>query len=111
MSIWYKVAGVSGASAVGAAAYGAHGYKPEDPYYTKVYQNANSFHLLHSVMIGMAPLTRRPNVIGGMFASGTALFSGSCYAAALSQDKANGKLAPVGGSTLIAAWLALAALA
>eukprot|EP00959_Pyramimonas_sp_CCMP1952_P407136 8532891-Pyramimonas_sp.AAC.1 len=35
MSIWYKVAGLSGASAVGAAAYGAHGFKPEDPYFNK----------------------------------------------------------------------------
>jgi len=109
--MWFKVAGLSGASAVGAAAYGAHGYKPDDPNFTKVYQNANSFHLLHSTMIAMAPMTRHPHVIGGMFTAGTILFSGSCYAVALSQDKAVGKLAPVGGSALIAAWLAVAALA
>ena len=46
--------------------------------------------------------------VGGLFAGGVALFSGSCYAAALSGDRANGRLAPYGGGMLIAGWLALA---
>ncbi len=46
--------------------------------------------------------------MGGLFAGGTALFCGSCYAVALAQDRALGKGAPVGGSMLIAGWLALA---
>jgi len=46
--------------------------------------------------------------VGGLFAGGITLFCGSCYAAALTQDRANGKLAPYGGGMLIAGWLALA---
>ena len=40
-------------------------------------------------------------------ALGTLGFSGSCYAAALSGDRANGRFAPYGGGTLIVAWLTL----
>jgi hypothetical protein len=46
--------------------------------------------------------------VGALFAGGTALFCGSCYAVAATQDRAVGRAAPVGGTMLIAAWLALA---
>lgn len=51
---------------------------------------------------------RRPNLVGGLAAAGILLFSGSCYAAALKEDRALGKLAPYGGFAFMAAWLALA---
>ena len=35
-SIWHKVAGLSGAAAVGLGAYGAHAFKPKDPYFLEV---------------------------------------------------------------------------
>ena len=35
-SIWQKVAGLSGAAAVGLGAYGAHAFKPQDPYFLEV---------------------------------------------------------------------------
>mmetsp|Transcript_33091 Transcript_33091/g.45867 ORF Transcript_33091/g.45867 Transcript_33091/m.45867 type:complete len:113 (+) Transcript_33091:195-533(+) len=109
-SIWWKIAAVSGASAVGVAAYGAHGFKPSDPYFQKPFDNGNRFHLVHSGLIALAPLTRRPNLIGGLFTAGTAAFCGSCYAVALAEDKSMSKFAPFGGTTLIVAWLALATL-
>jgi uncharacterized membrane protein YgdD (TMEM256/DUF423 family) len=46
--------------------------------------------------------------VGALFAGGTALFCGSCYAVAATQDRAVGRAAPVGGTMLMAAWLALA---
>lgn len=45
---------------------------------------------------GMSILCRRPNVVGGLTAAGIVLFSGSCYAAALTEDKTKGMLAPYG---------------
>jgi uncharacterized membrane protein YgdD (TMEM256/DUF423 family) len=50
---------------------------------------------------------RRPNLTGGLTLAGLLLFSGSCYTAALRQDRAFGRLAPYGGFSLIAAWLSL----
>lgn len=47
--------------------------------------------------------------VGGLAAAGILLFSGSCYAAALTGNRSNGKLAPFGGFSFIFAWLALAA--
>lgn len=45
-------------------------------------------------------MCRRPAVVGGLAAAGIILFSGSCYAAALTEDKANGRLAPYGCALL-----------
>ena len=57
-SIWLRVAAVSGASAVGLGAYGAHGFKPIDPYFKEVYGRANHYHLVHSFLIALAPAAR-----------------------------------------------------
>ena len=38
---------------------------------------------------------------------GVVLFSGSCYLVAFQGDRSNGKLAPYGGYSMIAGWLAL----
>jgi uncharacterized membrane protein YgdD (TMEM256/DUF423 family) len=104
--IWFRVAGLSGASSVGAAAYGAHAFKG-DSTLQKSFENGQRLHMLHSVMLAMCPMLPRPHLSGCLFLGGIAVFSGSCYAAALTGDRANGRFAPIGGSTLIAAWLSL----
>ncbi|KAK3273007.1 hypothetical protein CYMTET_18735 [Cymbomonas tetramitiformis] len=114
-SIWHRVAGLSGASAVALAAHGAHGFNPEDESMRKVFDNGNQFHLIHSAVIAAVPQMKRPNLHGAMFTVGTALFSGSCYATALTEDRRTSylgsvPLAPIGGTTLILAWAALALL-
>lgn len=53
--IWRIAAALSGASAVAAGAYGAHALKPRDPYYVKVWERGNHYHLLHSLLIAVAP--------------------------------------------------------
>ncbi len=177
--IWHKVAGLSGAAAVGLGAYGAHAFKPQDPYFLEVrtllalhmlmlhaqppagapkqlpalhmtgastrttisahtecccsllvshpmqcsqgdstalslryeplqvFDRGNKYHLLHSLLLAAAPLAKRPSAVGACTTAGILLFSGSCYAAAFTEDKANAKLAPFGGMSLIAAWLCL----
>jgi uncharacterized membrane protein YgdD (TMEM256/DUF423 family) len=107
-SPWHRAAALAGASAVAAGAWGAHGHRPEAPAYAAVYETANKYHFYHAGLLAVAPLARRPALVGGLAAAGVALFSGSCYAVALAEDRALGRLAPVGGACLIAAWLALA---
>ncbi|KAG2438348.1 hypothetical protein HYH02_010804 [Chlamydomonas schloesseri] len=107
-SLWFKLAAVSGCTAVGMGAYGSHGFKPQDPYYLEVFRRANHYHLLHSLLLAIAPSTRRPWLVGGLTLVGMTLFSGSCYTVALQQERTWAKLAPFGGMTLMAAWLALA---
>jgi uncharacterized membrane protein YgdD (TMEM256/DUF423 family) len=94
--LWRRAAAASGASAVGAGAYGAHALHPSDPYYVKVYERGNQYHLGHSMLLAAAPHCRRPNMVGGLAAAGVALFSGSCYMVALTEDRSNAKLAPFG---------------
>eukprot|EP00466_Bigelowiella_natans_P016784 jgi/Bigna1/138368/aug1.44_g13076 len=85
--IWFRVGGLSGALSVGAAAYGAHGFQTDDEALQKSYDNGKSLHMIHSAMIAIAP--------------------GSCYAKALTGEGKYGQFAPIGGTTLILAWLAL----
>jgi uncharacterized membrane protein YgdD (TMEM256/DUF423 family) len=131
---WIRaLAGLSGASAVGAGAWGAHGFRPKDPHFSVVYQRANHYHLLHSLLIASSPLAKQPSLVAGLAAAGIGLFSGrcvtftllgyhwqsarnfshtcsyvcSCYLVALKEDRSWSKAAPAGGFALIAAWLAL----
>ena len=42
-TIWMKFAGISGASAIGMGAYGAHGFKPKDKTFIEVYDRGKIF--------------------------------------------------------------------
>ena len=103
------VGGLSGASAVGLAAYGAHKMPGSD--HKTAFDNANKFHLVNSAVLLAAPnFGKRAAVSGSLLAAGTALFCGSCYAVALADEPSYGKLAPAGGFVMIAAYLAIALL-
>mmetsp|Transcript_53124 Transcript_53124/g.154593 ORF Transcript_53124/g.154593 Transcript_53124/m.154593 type:complete len:115 (-) Transcript_53124:103-447(-) len=107
-AIWRRAAGLAGASSVVAGAYGAHGLHVEDESLITTYQNGKNFHMLHSVMVALGPLVARwPHATGALFSTGIVIFSGSCYASALTEDRSWGRFAPIGGSTLILAWLSL----
>mmetsp|Transcript_15653 Transcript_15653/g.43261 ORF Transcript_15653/g.43261 Transcript_15653/m.43261 type:complete len:124 (-) Transcript_15653:65-436(-) len=107
-AVWRRIAGLSGAASVAAAAYGAHGFKPKQETFVQTFQNGKNLHMLHSVMICAGPLVARwPHLTGAIFSAGTCVFSGSCYAAAITEEKAWGRFAPIGGGLLIAAWLSL----
>lgn len=108
MSVWLRLAGLSGASSVGLAAYGAHG-RNFDATLLRTYESGNRLHMIHSAMLAVcaSPLLKRPHLSGGLFLAGTVGFAGSCYAAALTGDRANGRFAPYGGGLLILGWLSL----
>ena len=77
-------------------AYGAHAFKPKDDYYNLVFEKANKYHFMGSFLLALAPLTKRPSLVGGLASLGLLGFSGSCYAVALTEDRSVGKLAPFG---------------
>ena len=108
---WVRLAGLSGASSVGMAAYGAHGVSHLDSQFKMVFDNGNKLHMAHSmaVLAGASSVKclRAPSLTLGLFTAGIGLFAGSCYGAALTENRSNGRLAPVGGTALIAAWLSL----
>ena len=101
-----RAAALYGASSIATAAYGAHGLKV-DAQLAKTYDNGVKYHQLGSVMLAVSSIMPKPAITGGLFALGTLGFSGSCYAAALSGDRAYGRFAPYGGGTLIVAWFSL----
>ncbi|EPS63049.1 hypothetical protein M569_11738, partial [Genlisea aurea] len=105
--IWHRIAAVSGVAAVGLGAYGTHGFKPKNPAYKEVWQTASAYHLVHTAALLAAPLASRPKVFGALLTAGIAAFSGSCYAAALMEDRRYSVLAPLGGFAFIAAWASL----
>ena len=72
-----------------------------------MFERGNRYHLLHSLLLAAAPLAHRSHTVGMLTSAGIVLFSGSCYAAAFTENRANAKLAPFGGMSLIAAWLCL----
>ena len=106
-ALWLRVAGLSGASSVALAAYGAHGLSSAEPQLVRTFETGNRLHMLHSVMLALCSRLTRPHLSGALFLAGTLGFSGSCYAAALTNERANGRFAPYGGSALIVAWLSL----
>ena len=48
---WQRLAGVSGAAAVGLGAYGAHGLQGKDPTWKHIYDTASRYHLVHSAAL------------------------------------------------------------
>jgi len=114
MSIWLKVSGIYGCSAVGLGAIGAHilPSKGRDAKIVDVFKTGCHYQLIHSVILASAamslPAGRKKTVVCGLFATGIILFSGSCYAVAYFNERSPySKPAPIGGSLLMAGWLAL----
>ena len=114
------LAGLSGALAVIAGAFGAHGLEGRlEPRLLASFTTAAQYHLIHAVAMAVAALAARDDraaprarVAAMLFLAGTILFSGSLYALALSGIRAFAFVTPLGGVAFIAGWimLALAAL-
>ncbi|KAL3687342.1 hypothetical protein R1sor_013651 [Riccia sorocarpa] len=105
--IWHKVAGFSGMLALAAGTYGSHIFKPQNLLYKDVWNTANLYHLTHTAALLAVPLTKRPQIFGTLLTFGIVAFSGSCYAAALMEDRSYSLPAPFGGFSFIAAWASL----
>lgn len=106
------VGGISGAVSVGAAAYGSHGLKCKNERNAKSFDNGARLQMLHSVLLSAVPSIcngrSRAAVASGTFLTfGMVLFSGSCYAVGITEDRNYGRAAPWGGVCLMAGWLSL----
>jgi len=107
--IFVRIAGVSGLLAVGLGAYGAHVLKPGSAQENLklTFETASRYHFFHTLALLAVPLTNRPNLTGTLFCLGTLLFSGSCYAYALTENESIRRVTPYGGMLLMAAWASM----
>lgn len=113
------VAGVMGFLSVALGAYAEHGLREavtEEVFrFLMTAIRYAQVHALAVLGVGVALLRVAPErrngllVAGWGFVAGTAFFSGGIYLAALLDAPILNNLAPIGGVTLMAAWLCLAA--
>jgi uncharacterized membrane protein YgdD (TMEM256/DUF423 family) len=107
--------GLSGFVSVAAGAFGAHALRARlPPDLLAAFETGARYQMVHALgLVAAAWVSARfPGpagpLAGWLFVAGTALFSGSLYALALSGVRGFGAVTPVGGLAFLAGWLALA---
>jgi uncharacterized membrane protein YgdD (TMEM256/DUF423 family) len=98
------VAALSGALAVGAGAFGAHGASGAAVEWLKT---GAQYQLLH-VVAALAVLQLDARGPAWLFLIGGLIFAGTLYLMALGLPRWLGAVTPIGGALLIAGWLWLA---
>lgn len=102
---WLAVlAALSGAIAVGAGAFGAHGASGQAQEWLKT---GAHYQLIHAVA-ALVALRMEARGAGCLFVGGGAIFAGTLYLMALGAPRWFGAITPIGGAMLIAGWLWLA---
>ncbi|MGY2735715.1 DUF423 domain-containing protein [Sphingomonas sp. UYP23] len=98
------IAALSGALAIGAGAFGAHGAGKEAAEWLKT---GAHYQLIHAVaaLVALRMEARGP---AWLFLVGGAIFAVSLYLMALGAPRWFGAITPIGGAALIAGWLWLA---
>lgn len=101
------IAGLSGALAIGAGAFGAHGAGKEAAEWLKT---GAHYQLIHAVaaLVALRMDARGP---AWLFLAGGAVFAGTLYLLAVGLPRWLGAITPIGGALLIAGWLWLAWIA
>lgn len=101
MNLLMLLAALSGAMAVGAGAFGAHGAEGTAREWL---QTGGHYQLVHAVaaLVALRLEARGP---GWLFVAGGLIFAGTLYAMALGAPRWLGAVTPVGGTLLIAGWL------
>lgn len=109
------IGAMSACVAVAAGAFGAHGLRSRlDAEALAVFETAARYQMYHALaLILIAAAGERLSGAsaawaGWLFVAGTALFSGSLYALALSGIRALGAITPIGGVCFLVGWLLLA---
>ncbi|MBW4329619.1 DUF423 domain-containing protein [Stakelama sp. CBK3Z-3] len=97
-------AALSGALAVGAGAFGAHGASGDAAEWLKT---GGHYQLVHAVA-ALAVLRLEAKGPALLFLAGGLIFAGSLYLMALGLPRWLGAITPIGGAALIAGWLWLA---
>ena len=98
------LAGLSGAMAVGAGAFGAHGASGDAAEWLKT---GGHYQLIHAVAALLA-VQLGARGAAWLFLAGGAIFAGTLYLMAVGCPRWLGAVTPIGGALLIAGWLWLA---
>ena len=118
MASWFGVIGAAlGAIGVAMGAFGAHMLKDKvEPRMLEIWSTATQYQLWHALAIVAVALlvareggnTTAARVAGGAFTFGVAAFSGSLFVLVLTGKTWLGAVTPIGGTSLIVGWIALA---
>lgn len=100
-------AALSGALAVAAGAFGAHGVEGQAAEWLKT---GGQHQLIHAVA-ALVAVRMGARVPAWLFIGGAAVFAGTLYLMALGLPRWLGAVTPIGGAALIAGWLCLAVTA
>ncbi|HEX8389687.1 MAG TPA: DUF423 domain-containing protein [Sphingomonas sp.] len=98
------LAALSGAIAVAAGAFGAHGAEGKAAEWLRT---GGEYQLIHAVAALVAARMGASGP-GWLFVGGGALFAGTLYLMAVGAPRWLGAITPIGGTLLIAGWLWLA---
>lgn len=98
------LAALSGALAVGAGAFGAHGASEQAAEWLRT---GGHYQLIHAIaaLVAVRMGAKGP---AWLFVAGGAIFAGTLYLMALGLPRWLGAITPIGGVALIAGWLWLA---
>jgi len=98
------VAALSGALAVIAGAFGAHGADGQAAEWLKT---GGQYQLVHAVA-ALAAMRMGERISPWLFVGGAAVFAGTLYLMALGLPHWLGAVTPIGGAGMIAGWLCMA---
>jgi uncharacterized membrane protein YgdD (TMEM256/DUF423 family) len=108
---YVRIACVLGGLAVIAGAFGAHGLKSRiDADHLGYWQTAVQYHFYHALALlafasGARPVARRASMWAcRAWMAGIAIFSGTLYMMAVTDQRWLGAITPFGGLALIAGW-------
>lgn len=104
MSLLLVLAALSGAIAVGAGAFGAHGASGDAAEWLKTGAHYQLVHAIAALIVAQLG-ARGP---GWLFVAGGAIFAGTLYLMAIGLPRWLGAITPIGGVLLIAGWIWLA---
>ncbi|CAF0773029.1 unnamed protein product [Adineta steineri] len=106
-----RCAGLSGTLAICLGVYGAHAMKDNtSEELRRLFQMAQTYHLLHSVALLGLPLVSRPLITGSLFIGGITLFCGPMYFHSIRNDARYRRVTPYGGLLLLAGWISIVLL-
>ncbi|MBE9138313.1 DUF423 domain-containing protein [Nodosilinea sp. LEGE 07088] len=115
--LFIAIAALLGGTAVAAGAFATHALKPQlSERLLAVFETGARYQMYHALALLLVALVRSqalgaPGLLtsaGWAFVAGTAIFSGSLYALALTGQNLLGAVAPVGGGALMVGWGCLA---
>lgn len=114
--LFVALGAINAGVAVALGAIGAHALKDRlSPKMIGVYHTGSQYHLYHALglmLVGLValqlPESNLMELSGWLMLGGTVLFSGSLYLLAITGKGWLGTATPVGGLSLISAWIVLA---